>query len=91
VVGWTTERAVWLRLEVGSRKEAHTARPRPFWRSIDGRRIALWMGTFQSKAGLLCGVWTRGLCISPVPFTEGGEALQMQKEYGVLLRLLQTP
>jgi hypothetical protein len=60
VIGRTTERAVWLRLEVGSRKEAHTACCRPFWCSIDDGGIALVMGIFQSKAGLLftllCGV-----------------------------------
>src|SRR6266704_6566855 len=70
------ERTVWLQLEVSSRKEAHTARSCPFWRSIDNRRIALVMETFQSRAGLLftllCGVWTRGLMQSPLPFTKRG-------------------
>src|SRR5882757_6391302 len=72
VVGRTAQCAVWLWLEVGSRKEAHTARCRPCWRSIDDRGIALVVGTFQSKAGLLLtlrvGVWARILMQSP--FTE---------------------
>ena len=75
-----------------ARKEAHTAGCRPLWCSIDDRNIALWMGIFQGKAGLLLtlrvSVWTRGLMQSP--FTEGGKALRMRKGYVVLLRLLQT-
>ena len=62
MVGRTAQRAVWLWLEVGSRKDARTARSRPFWCSRDDRGIALLMGIFQSRAGLLftllCGVWT---------------------------------